>query len=191
MDSSYWADPVVFIVDSLASLYILALLLRFLLQWCAAPYYNPISQFLVKITHPPLRFLRRWVPPIGKIDSASLLLMLVLQALANFFIVQLQGMAIGIGALVVLSTADLVSLLLNVLVFAVFARALLSWVNPGGGGAASAILISLTEPLLTVARKIIPDFGGMDFSPLAVLFFLQLGKMVVLPPLHALAKLLG
>lgn len=191
MTSSYLANPVIFIIDSVASLYILAILLRFLLQWCGAPYYNPISQFMVKITHPPLRLLRRFVPAIGKIDTSSLLLVLLLQMLANFSILKLQGVAIGIGTLVVLSFADLLSLFINIFVFAVFARALLSWVNPGAYDAATAILVSLTEPLLAVGRRIIPDIGGMDLSPLAVLLFLQLAKMVVLPPLQQLASLLG
>lgn len=191
MDSSYVANPVIFLVDSLVSLYILALLLRFLLQWCSAPYYNPISQFLVKITHPPLRLLRRFVPPFGKIDSSSLLLIMVLQTAANFFILSLQGVNIGVGALAVLSVADLVSLFINVFVFAVFARAVLSWVNPGAFDSATAILVSLTEPLLSMARKIIPVLGGMDMSPLVVLLFLQLAKMVVLPPLQQLASLLN
>lgn len=191
MTSSYLVNPVIFIIDSVASLYILAILLRFLLQWCGAPYYNPISQFMVKITHPPLRLLRRFVPAIGKIDTSSLLLVLLLQMLANFSILKLQGVAIGIGTLVVLSFADLLSLFINIFVFAVFARALLSWVNPGAYDAATAILVSLTEPLLAVGRRIIPDIGGMDLSPLAVLLFLQLAKMVVLPPLQQLASLLG
>jgi len=191
MDFNYLANPVIFVIDSLASLYILAVLLRFLLQWCGAPYYNPISLFLVKITHPPLRFLRRFVPPVGKIDTSSLLLIFVLQMSADFLILRLQGVAIGAGALPVLSFADLLSLFINVFVFAVFARALLSWVNPGALDAATAILVSLTEPLLSVARKMIPDLGGVDLSPLAVLLFLQLAKMVVLPPLQQLAGLLS
>ncbi len=191
MDFNYLANPVIFVIDSVASLYILALLLRFLLQWCGAPYHNPISQFLVKITHSPLRFLRRFVPPVGKIDSSSVLLILVLQMLTNFFILRLQGVAVGVGTLVVVSFADLVSLFINVFVFAVFARALLSWVNPGAFDAATAILVSLTEPLLSVARKMIPALGGLDLSPLVVLLFLQLAKMVVLPPLQQLASLLS
>lgn len=191
MGANYLTDPIILIVDTLSSLYILAVLLRFLLQWCGAAFYNPISQFLVKITHPPLRILRRFVPPIGKIDTSSLVLVLVLQMLANFTILILKGVTINLGALTVLSITDLVSLLINIFIFAVFARALLSWMNPGAYDSASSILASLTEPLLDTCRKFIPDFGGIDLSPLAVLLFLQLAKMVILPPLHQLASLIG
>lgn len=191
MDSSYLTNPVILIVDTLASLYILAVLLRFLLQWCGAPFYNPISQFLVKATHPPLRILRRFVPPIGKIDTSSLVLVLALQMLANFTILILQGVTINIGALTILCISDLVSLAINIFIFAVFARSILSWINTGTFDAATSILVSLTEPLLAVGRKFIPDMGGIDLSPLAVLLFLQLAKMVILPPLQQLASLIG
>jgi len=191
MGANYLTDPIILVIDSLSSLYILAILLRFLLQWCGAAFYNPISQFLVKITHPPLRILRRFVPPVGKIDTSSLVLVLVLQMLANFTILILKGVTINIGALTVLSITDLVSLLINIFIFAVFARALLSWINPGAYDSAASILASLTEPLLGTCRKFIPDFGGIDLSPLAVLLFLQLAKMVILPPLHQLAGLIG
>ncbi|MDO9422601.1 MAG: YggT family protein [Methylobacter sp.] len=191
MGSSYVTDPTIFIIDSLFSLYILAVLLRFLLQWCGADFYNPISQFLVKATHPPLKLLRRFVPSIGKIDTSSLVLVLSLQMLADFSILLLKGVAISIGALTILSLTQLVSLLINIFIYAVFARAILSWINPGSFNAASSILHSLTEPVLDLCRKFIPDLGGIDLSPLAALMLLQLAKMVVLPPLHQLANLIG
>lgn len=191
MDSSYLTNPIILLVDSLSSLYILAVLLRFLLQWCGTSFYNPIAQVLLKITHPPLRVLRRFIPPIGRIDTSSLVLVLFLQMITNFTILLLKGVAINIGALTILSITDLVALLLNIFIFAVFARAILSWLNPGAYDSASSILASLTEPLLTVCRKVIPDFGGIDFSPLAVLLFLQLAKMIILPPLQQLAALIG
>ena len=184
-------DPIIFLIDSLFSLYILAILLRFLLQWCGADFYNPISQFLVKATHPPLRILRRFVPSIGRIDTSSLVLVLSLQMLADFSILLLKGVTINIGALAILSFTQLISLLINVLVFAVFARALLSWMNPGAFNAAASILATLTEPLLDLCRRIIPNLGGIDLSPLAALLLLQLAKMVLLPPLHELAGLIG
>ena len=191
MGSTYLTDPIIFLIDTLFSLYILAVLLRFLLQWCGADFYNPISQFLVKATHPPLKILRRFVPSIGKIDTSSLVLVLALQMLADFSILLLKGVTINIGALTILSITQLISLLINVFIFAVFARAILSWVNPGTFNAAASILATLTEPLLDLCRKVIPDLGGIDLSPLAALLLLQLAKMVLLPPLHQIASWVG
>ena len=191
MGATYMTDPIIFLIDTLFSLYILAVLLRFLLQWCGADFYNPISQFLVKVTHPPLKILRRFVPSIGKIDTSSLILVLSLQMLADFSILLLKGVTINMGALAILSITQLLALLINVFVFAVFARAILSWLNPGSFNAAASILDTRTDPLLDIIRKVIPNLGGLDLSPLAALLLLQLAKMVILPPLHELASLIS
>lgn len=191
MNSNYMTDPLIFIIDSVFSLYILAVVLRFLLQWSRAEFYNPISQFLVKITHPVLKILRRYIPPVGKIDTSSIVLALGLQMLLDYSILMLKGFGIGIGALALLSMGNLISLLINVFIYAVIASAVLSWINPGSFNAASSILHSLTEPLLNTCRKFIPDFGGIDLSPLLALMLLQLAKMVILPPIHQLASLIS
>lgn len=191
MDTTYFTNPIILVIEALSSLYILAILLRFLLQWCGADFYNPISQFLVKLTQPPLRVLRRYIPPIGKIDTSSLVLVVSLQMLADFTIWMLRGVTISIGALTILSIMELINLLLNIFIFAIFARALLSWLKPGAFDATSSILYSLTEPVLRIGRKIIPDMGGIDLSPLAALLFLQLVKMIILPPLSQLASLIA
>lgn len=191
MGSNYMTDPLVFLIDTLFSLYILAVALRFLLQWTQADFYNPVSQFLVKITHPPLRILRRFIPAVGRIDSSSLVLALLLQMLANFSILAIKGLSIGFVALTLLSFTDILKMLLDIFVYAIFASAILSWFAPGTYNAASSILYSLTDPLLNVCRRMLPDIGGIDLSPLVALVLLQLAKMMVLPPLQQLATLLG
>jgi len=190
MDNSYMTNPLIFLLDTVFSLYILAIILRFLFQWTHADFYNPISQFLVKITHPPLKLLRRFIPSIGKIDTASIVLALSLQMVTDFSILILKGIVISFSALIILSLTQLISLLINIFVFAVFARALLSWFDPSHYNPASSLLHSLTEPLLIICRKIIPDLGGIDLSPLVALVFLQLIKMMILPPLNQLASFL-
>lgn len=191
MGTNYITDPLIFIIDSVLSLYIVAVLLRFLLQWSRAEFYNPVVQFLIKITHPPLKLLRRFIAPIGKIDTSSLLLLLGLQMLSDASILLLKGAPFNLGALTIVSISQLVSLLINVYIFAVFARALLSWLDPSSFRATSSILYSLTEPLLDVCRRVIPNLGGIDLSPLAALMLLQLSKMILLPPLQELANLIS
>ena len=191
MGSNYVTNPAVFLIDTLFSLYILAVMLRFLLQWTQADFYNPVSQFLVKITHPPLRVMRRFVPAVGRIDTSSLVFALLLQMLANFSILALKGIGIGFVALALLSFTDLLEMLLDIFVYAIFAGAILSWFAAGTYGSASSILYSLTEPLLSVCRRLLPDFGGIDLSPLIALVLLQLAKMMLLPPLQQLASLLS
>ncbi len=191
MGSNYMTDPMVFLIDTVTSLYILAVMLRFLLQWTRADFYNPVSQFLVKITHPPLRAMRRFIPALGRIDTSSLILALILQMLANFIILAIKGLSIGFIALTLLSFTDLIKMLMDIFIYAIFAGAILSWFATGSYSAASSILYSLTEPLLGVCRRLTPDLGGIDLSPLVALVLLQLAKMMILPPLHQLASLLS
>ena len=191
MGSNYITDPIVFIIDTLLSLYILAVLLRFLLQTVRADFYNPVSQFLVKITHPPLKILRRFIPAVGRVDSSSLVLALLLQMLSTFLILAIKGLTVSILALTLLSLTDLLKMLLDIFVYAIFASAILSWFAQGSYSLVASVLFSLTDPLLNVCRRFIPAMGGMDLSPLLALLLLHLTKMIILPPLQQLASLLA
>ncbi len=191
MNSSYLTDPVIFIIDTLFSLYILAVMLRFLLQWANADFYNPYSEFIVKITHPPLKFCRRYIPSIGKIDTSCIIFALALQMLADFSILMLTGVAPTLGSLAVLAISQLVAMVINIFIFAIIARAVLSWMSAGTFNAAASILYSLTEPVLSVCRKMVPVISGIDLAPLIALIGLQLAKMFIMPPLEQLMRLIG
>jgi YggT family protein len=191
MSPDFLVNPAVFLIDTLFSLYIFAILLRFLFQWVEADYYNPISQFLIKITHPPLRLLRRFIPSLGRVDTASLVLMLGLQMLSGFLVFLLQGTPITFAALSLWAVVQLLDLLFNVYFFAIIIRAVLSWVSPGSYNPAVSLLYSLTEPLLRFSRRLLPSMGGIDLSPLIPLIGIQLAKMLVLPPLQQLITVLN
>ena len=191
MGSSYYANPVIFLVETFFSLYILAVMLRFLLQWASADFYNPISQFLVKITHPPLKLLRRFIPSIGRIDTASIVLMFALQMLSGFIIFTMSGSTTPIAALFLWALVELLKLLINVFVFAILIQVIISWVNPGTYNPAVSLVYNLTEPVLRVVRNVIPSIGGIDLSPLVVLVGFQLIKMLVFPPLIQAISVLG
>jgi YggT family protein len=190
MGSGYLTNPLTFVVDTIFSLYILAVMLRFLFQQVRADFYNPIAQAIVKITNPPLKPLRRIVPGVAGIDVASLLLMLALQMLSTAVIGTIVGAVPGFAPLLVLSLAQLLSLFISVFIFAIFIQVILSWVNPGAYNPATSLLYSLTEPVLRPARRLIPPLGGLDLSPLVALVALQVVKMLLLPPLEQLAATL-
>jgi YggT family protein len=191
MSADYLVDPAVFLIDTLFGLYVFALLLRFLFQWVEADYYNPISQFLIKITHPPLRLLRRFIPSIGRIDTASLVLMVGLQMLGGYLIFLLKGAHTTVAALFVWTLVQVLDLILNLYFFAIVIRAVLSWVGSGSYNPATSLLNSLTEPLLRASRQLLPPIGGIDLSPLIPLIGIQLAKMIVMPPLQQLTALLN
>jgi YggT family protein len=191
MGMNYFTNPIELVLSTVFSLYIGAVMLRFLLQWVRADFRNPISKFLISLTHPPLKILRRFIPTVGNIDTASLVLMLALQILATGGIALLQGNFLNIGGLILIAFAQLLALLLNVMFYAVFARALLSWFNQGSFNDVSMLLFSLTEPMLRVCRGMLPNFGGLDLSVIVAILGLQLAEMLILPPLYQLASLIS
>jgi YggT family protein len=181
MQGNYFSNPLEFLIGTLFSLYILALMLRFLLGVVRADFYNPASQFLVRITNPVLVPLRKIIPSIGKFDTAAVLLMLVLQIVSLVLILALRGAGIPIGAVLVASVAELVSLLINVFFFAIIIQVILSWVSPGSYNPVNSLLQSLTSPVLRPIQGFIPPVSGIDLSPLFALIGLQFLKMLILP----------
>ncbi|MDH3525907.1 MAG: YggT family protein [Gammaproteobacteria bacterium] len=181
MQGSYFTNPLEFVISTLFSLYILAIMLRFLLGAFRADFYNPASQFLVRITNPLLVPLRKVIPSIGKFDSAALLLMLILQIISLVLVLALRGGGIPVGAVLLSSIAELVSLMINVFIFAIIIQVILSWVNPGSYNPVSSLLYSLTSPVLRPIQRLIPPISGIDLSPLVALLGLQVLRMLVLP----------
>lgn len=189
MGSNYLTDPVAFLINSLFGLYILAIMLRTLLAAVRADFYNPVSQFLVKITNPPLLPLRRVIPSIGRIDTSAILLMLALQMLALLLILLLRGGGVPPGVLVIGSIAELVNLLFNIYIFSIIILAILSWVSPGSYNPVAGLLYSLTEPVMRPFRSLLPPVSGLDLSPLLALLALYVARMLVMPLLQHLAQL--
>ncbi len=187
MGSSYLTNPMVFLVQTLFGLYILAVLLRFLLQVVRADFYNPISQFLVKVTNPPLKLLRRVIPGFAGIDLSSLTLAWALKAVELFLVIKLTGKSASLLAPLLLAIPELVELTLNIFLFAVLIQVILSWVSPGNYNPAVSLLHSLTGPVMRPAQKLLPPVGGIDLSPMLVMIGLVLLKMLLIPPLQQIA----
>ena len=166
-------NPLVFLVDILIHLYTLALMLRLILQWVRADFYNPVSQFLVKITNPVVTPLRRIIPGYWGLDFATLILILLFTAIKTLIVYSnLSPEAIALATLI--ATLDLV---LNIFLYAIIIQAILSWVNPDPYNPVVSLLNSLTWPILKHFRKLIPPISGFDLSPIfaiiAILFVQQ------------------
>lgn len=163
----------IFLISTLFSLYIGAVLLRLLLALVRADFYNPLSQFLVKITNPVLVPLRRFIPPMGKIDSASLVLAFTLKLISATLLMSLQGLDAGIGGLILAVIADLMRTVVWIFMVALIIQAIMSWVGNSYGNPMGSLLDSLTAPLLDPIRKFVPLIGMVDLSPLVAILLLQ------------------
>ena len=194
MGTGYLLNPLAFLVDTLFSLYILVVMLRFLLQTVRADFYNPITQFLVKLTNAPLKPLRRIIPGWGGIDVASLVLAFLLQFIGLGLLLAISGAPLGVAllpGLLIATLTKLVSLLLYIYLFSIFIMALLSWINPGAYNPVAALLYSITGPLMRPAQKFIPPISGIDLSPLAVIVFIYIARLLIIPPLLHLTLIMG
>lgn len=187
MNGSYLANPFLFLLQTLFDLYILVVLLRFFLQWVRADFYNPISQFVVKVTSPLLLPLRRVIPAIGGLDTASLVLAWALKTVELMLVFWLTAGSFSLLLPLFLAIPELVKLAIDIFFWAILIQAILSWINPGVYNPASALLYSLTLPLLRPAQRLIPPIGGIDLSPMVVMLALIVIKMLILPPLRTLA----
>lgn len=179
--NDYLRNPLEFLLSVVFGLYILAVMLRFLLQWARADFYNPLSQAIVKLTNPALRPLRRIIPGLGGIDIASIVLVLVLQLTLGFILFALRGAPLNPAWILLWSIAQLVELTFNIFIFSLIIQAVLSWVSPGHYNPVSGLLHRLNEPLLRPARRLIPPFSGLDLSPMVVIILLQVTKMLIMP----------
>jgi YggT family protein len=156
-----------FLVDSLLSLALFVALLRVLMQWSRADFRNPVAQAVVKVTNPLIMPLRRLLPPINKIDTASVVTVIIV-ALAE---VALMSLVRGYGIpppLLLLRGAvlEIATSVLWLYFYAIFLYALMSLIAQGSYSPMQPLLASLCEPVLTPIRRIIPPIAGLDLSPL-------------------------
>ena len=166
------ASALVFVVNALTSLYLLVLLLRFWLPWLRADFRNPLAQGILKLTSPVIVPLRRIVPSFGRLDTATILVAFVVQYLGLLLILLIIGASAAFSVIATPAAVKLVLLSANLFMFAIFVRIILSWISSGQYNPATAIISTMTEPLLRPVRRLIQPLGGFDISPIFVIIAL-------------------
>lgn len=171
----------VYVVQTLGSLYLLIVLLRFILQLVRADFYNPLSQFIVRTTQPLLKPLRRVIPGFAGIDTASLILALAVQLVLLAIIIKLMGAALPpVLQLIIWSLVGVTALFIKVFFFALIISVILSWVAPQSHNPAVILINQLCEPLLAPIRRFLPSLGGLDLSPIFAFIALRLLDMLLI-----------
>ena len=173
---SGFAEALIYIVQTLGSLYLLIVLLRFILQLVRADFYNPLSQFTVKATQPLLKPLRRIIPGFGGLDLASLALAILVHLVLMVLVILIAGAnpaAVGLQ-LLVWAIIAVTSLFLKIFFFAMIISVILSWVAPGSYNPGAQLVNQICEPLLAPFRRLLPNLGGLDISPIFAFIALNL-----------------
>lgn len=186
MNASPLVEAAVFLIQTVFGLFIFAVLLRLILQVVRADFHNPLSQAIVKVTNPILVPLRRLIPGTGGFDMASILLIITLKFIELLLTSLLTTGGIAVAQLLMLTLAELLSLILWFFTITIIVQVILSWVNPSSYNPVASLLYSINEPLLGPARRLIPAMGGLDLSPMIVLIIFQLIRIILVNPLYHL-----
>lgn len=175
-----------FLVDTVLSLYILVVLLRVILQLVHADFHNPVSQFVWQTTRMPVNLLRAVIPRWRNWDIPALGFGLIL----SYILIQIDLAlgAPGFGPQLLPSVAwailKMITLACNLYFFTILIQALMSWISPNQYSPVTAILFTINEPLLRPVRGVIPTIAGIDLSPLVVIIGLEvISRLLPLPGL--------
>jgi YggT family protein len=178
---SQLTQALILIIQTLGSLYLLIVLLRFILQLVRADFYNPLSQFIVRVTHPLLKPLRRIIPSVGGLDLSSLVLAVIVQMLLMGAILMIAYGTIGNPLqLMIWALIGVTGLFLNIFFYALIISVILSWVAPASQNPGAQLISQICEPALAPFRRLLPNLGGLDISPIFAFLTLKLLDMLVI-----------
>ena len=171
----------VYVLQTLGSLYLLIVLLRFVLQLVRANFYNPLCQFIVKATQPLLKPLRRVIPSLFGLDMSSLVLAILVQlALMALTLLLTYGTTGNFIQLLIWAIIGVTALFLKIFFFALIISVILSWVAPGSHNPGAELVNQICEPALAPFRRLLPNLGGLDISPILAFMVLKLLDMLVI-----------
>ncbi len=183
-------DPInnaeVFLLNVAFDLFLTLMMARFVLCWVRADYYNPITQFVVKLTQKIILPLRRFLPTVKNIELSSLALILFLSSLKFYLLsIIVVGLAKNYFGLFLLGCADTIKLFINTFFYAILILAILSWVQQGFSPVAR-LLEQISAPIMRPIQRVVPVIGGFDISPIPALILLRLSIIILVNPLFAL-----
>ncbi|WDG56537.1 YggT family protein [Pseudomonas chlororaphis] len=180
----------VYVLQTLGSLYLLIVLLRFVLQLVRADFYNPLCQFAVRATQPLLKPMRRVIPNLFGLDMSSLILAILVQLLLMALTLLLTYGTTGNPLqLLIWSIIGVTALFMKIFFFALIISVILSWVAPGSHNPGAELVNQICEPALAPFRRILPSMGGLDISPILAFMVLKLIDMLVINNLAAMTMM--
>lgn len=168
-----------FVIKTLTQLYLLLLILRFWLPMFRADFRNPVAQGVLRLTSPLVIPFRRFVPPIGRVDTSTVLVAFVIEYALILLLLLLSGGTAGPLPIALTAIMELAILSLNMFFFVVLIKIILSWVAPQNYNPVTTMLNTLAEPVLRPFRRLIPPLGGLDISPIFSIVLLQAAVIIL------------
>lgn len=191
MENNYFSDATIYLANVILGSYGFIIMIRLVLQLVEADFYNPICKAIHSITNPVLKPVRAFLPHFKRIDSASLLMVIVFEIIAVWFTLKLKSSVNpSLLGLIVLSLGTTLGEFVRIFTWSIIIQAFLSWIAPDPRNPIVSVLHSITTPILSKARTVLPSTPGVDFSPIIALVALQLTLMLIVNPLHDAGKML-
>jgi YggT family protein len=174
------------LVSTLGTLYLMAILLRFLLQLSRADFYNPITQMIVRFTDPGVQIFRRFIPGVRGIDLSSLVYAILFQCAATYALIYLAGFRLpGPGLVITWALVGILNFILNIYFWGMLISIIASFIAPFSGHPALVLVRQLTEPVMAPFRRLLPSMGGLDLSPIFVFLAIQIIRITLVIPVGA------
>ncbi len=177
-------DATMFLVTTIFDLYLFILVIRVILAFSGANYYDPITQFVVRCTDFAIKPLRRMIPNVRGIELATVALIITLEFLKYLLISSLGSQSLALPGLLIIALADTIKLFLQTYFYAIIIQAIMTWVQPGSP--TNMLLYRITAPIIRPFQRLVPNVGGVDISPIPAMITLQLLIIVIVNPLMAL-----
>ncbi len=179
----YFQNALATLGETIVGLYLVAMVLRFLLELLRVDYRNPLVQTIVTVTNPPLRVMRRFVPGLYGFDLAAPILIWLLELAKLVLRLWATDYSFNWSGALVLSFAEGLNSVVWIFLLAILIRVILSWVAPATNHPAARVIYGLSEPVMRPFRRLLPSFGGLDLSPILTLMTLRFVQQLLLTPL--------
>lgn len=172
-------QALIFVLKTFTHLYLLLLLLRFWLPLLRADFRNPVAQGILRITSPLVIPLRRFIPAIGRVDTATVLVAFTIEYLLILLLLTLSRVTPEFLPIAITAIMDLAVLSLNMFFFVILIKIIMSWVAPNNYNPVTAMLTTISEPVLRPFRRMLPPIGGIDISPIFAIVIIQAGIIIL------------
>lgn len=176
-------QTLMFIVQFIFGLYSFIIVLRLWLRMvhADADYNFPFVAGIARATTPVVRKIQKYIPDFVNIETASLVLLLIITLIKLLLVSFISGHVPQVGGLLAWTLGSMVEVFLDTMFYLMIMMAILSWI-PNAQPSLYSLLAQITVPLLAPVRRFIPLFGGMDLSPVVVLLAIQVIEMLMVQP---------
>lgn len=179
--SSAVQHGLIYLVQTIFDLYLFVLIIRLMLVWVRADYFNPLTQMTVRLTNVFIKPIRKVIPTIHNVEIATLIFIFFIDVIKLSLIIMISGVFLDPAGLLILMTADVLKLIVNTLAFLLLLYVIMGFIQTHSP--VQRTLHQLVAPMIRPFQRLIPPVAGFDLSPIPAFILLQLINIVLVNPL--------